>query len=325
MKAKAIRLVIVLVSFGVLYISTALGKSEKGDIMQQRFDGVYEPSAVHHVSGLSFLLVEDESGRILHHLQLVENRQGQLQANILDSFTLREVEDLEGLTKGPGDTFVAAASHSRTGDGARRGAREQLLQFHFDGSAVARLRRAGNLRDSFIKELENLGLYRKDVDTELNIEGVVFSPSTQNLLLGLRAPLAGGKAVVLQLERMDELISGGVEVQFAPEPYLLDLGGGGVRGMGYSAISGDYYFTTEVKNKKGKRRARLYRWDGKGGSEPRRLTFPGLKKLKNIEGLSLFRYRGEEQLFLVCDDGELEERKGAHYAIVSVKDLSIKR
>lgn len=325
MRVKTIRLVALLFSFGLVSATNVSGKTDKGEAMQYRFDGVYEPSAVQHVAGSNFLLVEDERGRILHHLKLAEGKKVDLQATIMDSFTLKEVEDFEGLVKGPGNTFIAAASHSRARDGSRKESREQLVQFHFDGRAVTELKRVEGLRDSLIQEVQKLGLSLKEVDTQLNIEGIAFSPSGKNLLLGLRAPLVGGKAVVLQLLNIDELILGRGTAQFAPEPYLLDLGGGGVRGMGWSETSGHYYFTTEARNKKDKMRARLYRWDGKRGNEPRRLTFPGLKNLKNIEGVSFFSYRGEEKLLLVCDDGEQEEKKGAHYAIISVKDLSFKQ
>ena len=51
---------------------------------------------------------------------------------------------------------------------------------------------------------------------------------------------------------------------------------------------------------------------------------PGLKKLKNIEGLTFFRTQGEDKILFVCDDGNKKKKQGAHYAIVTMREIKEK-
>jgi hypothetical protein len=94
--------------------------------------------------------------------------------------------------------------------------------------------------------------------------------------------------------------------------------------MTYELSSDQYYFANEVKTKKGNMRPRLWRWGG-GDQLALRINFPGLKELKNIEGMAFVQHKTGRFLLLVCDDGDKKKKRGAGYALVRVDQLQVEK
>jgi hypothetical protein len=131
----------------------------------------------------------------------------------------------------------------------------------------------------------------------LNIEGLTATPEG-HLLIGFRNPIPGGKALLVPLLNPGELIEG----RFAKlgDPLLLDLGGLGIRSMGYDG--GKFLIIAGPFGNEGESRA--YEWDGKS-TTPRLLPdlrFPG----SNPEGLAFSRPEGKPEFFVLSDDGTLK-------------------
>lgn len=74
----------------------------------------------------------------------------------------------------------------------------------------------------------------------LNIEGLAARPDGASLLVGLRNPLRDGKAVLVALENPAAAVDGREEPRLGDEPFLLDLGGRGVRSIEYLAARSAY-------------------------------------------------------------------------------------
>lgn len=131
----------------------------------------------------------------------------------------------------------------------------------------------------------------------LNIEGLTATPQG-HLLIGFRNPIPGGKALVVPLLNPAQVVDGG-SAQLG-NPILLELGGLGIRSMGYDGsrfliIAGS--FDTEGES-------RAYEWDGQS-STPRLLPdlrFPGA----NPEGMAFESSGGKAEFFILSDDGTLK-------------------
>ncbi len=232
-----------------------------------------------------------------------------------------DVTDIEGAACGADGTVFAIASHSLNKKDQRKDNREQLVQLKVnDGMDVGLLGNVG-MREAIVGELFKIDPALAERADDINIEGLCFSKAGDTLMIGLRAPLYKGKAIVLLLENPYKVTSDSFTAKFSAKPLLLDLGGTGVRALAYSDSSGKYFFISEVETKKKKMRPRLWAWDGGKAQAVVRMKVPGLKKLKNIEGLTFFRTQGEDKVLFVCDDGNKKKKQGAHYAIANLSEL----
>ena len=96
----------------------------------------------------------------------------------------------------------------------------------------------------------------------LNIEGLCSTPD-QHLLVGFRNPIPNGRALIVPLLNPNDLVAG-KRAQF-DEPILLDLGGLGIRDLGY--WQGRYIIVAGSYDAQG--RTRLFQWSGgKAPAEP---------------------------------------------------------
>lgn len=130
----------------------------------------------------------------------------------------------------------------------------------------------------------------------LNIEGLSSTPEN-HLLIGFRNPIPGGKALLVPLLNPNAVIEG-ARAEFGL-PIELDLGGLGVRSLGYYD---DRYLIIAGKFGEGEG-SKLYEWNGK--DQPRlveRVSFNSL----NPEGIAFHRKNGVNEYFVLSDDGSVE-------------------
>jgi len=125
----------------------------------------------------------------------------------------------------------------------------------------------------------------------LNVEGMTARPEG-SVMIGLRSPTPGGRALIIVLENPENVAQG--EAPRFGEPLTLDLGGLGIRGLSqwrgrYLIIAGSYAQDGE---------SRLYAWQG--GRDVPAVVPLGLAEL-NPEGF--FTPEGRDQIMLLSDDG----------------------
>lgn len=127
----------------------------------------------------------------------------------------------------------------------------------------------------------------------LNIEGLSATPDG-HLLVGFRNPLPEGKAIVAPLLNPMKLLEG--DSAQLGEPRLLDLGGLGIRSMGWVD---DHYLIIAGRTGEGGG-TKLYVWSG--GAEPPRLVHGVQLRGLNPEGV-VFRDKDKTEYLLLSDDG----------------------
>lgn len=297
----------------------------EGGLVIRTFENLYEPSAVIAVKGQGIVIFEDDGTKMISLHSVVKDDLGLTLKKQHSTAIDLDVTDIEGAASGADGTIFAIASHSLNKKDQRRDKREQLVQLKMnDGMDVGLLGNVG-MREAIVGELLKIDSALADREHEINIEGLCFSKAGDTLMIGLRAPLYKGKAIVLLLENPYEIISDSFTAKFSAKPLLLDLGGTGVRALAYSDSSGKYFFISEVETKKKKMRPRLWAWDGGKAQAVVRMNVPGLKKLKNIEGLTFFRTQEKDMVLFVCDDGNKKKKQVAHYAIVDMREIKEKK
>ena len=135
--------------------------------------------------------------------------------------------------------------------------------------------------------------------SSLNIEGLAWDAKRGRLLLGLRAPLDGGRAMVVPLKLVD---AGGPLVKAnlrAEAPIHVDLGGDGIRGMEADAAGGYWIIAGGVTGNP--HPARLVRWDGEGSVVRVVSTFPPNLK---PEGVTRVIVGGRPFTLVICDTSQ---------------------
>ncbi len=130
----------------------------------------------------------------------------------------------------------------------------------------------------------------------LNIEALCATPD-QHILIGFRNPIPRGQALIVPLLNPNDLLDG-QRAQFG-DPILLDLGGLGIRDLGY--WQNRYIIVAGAFDAKGK--SRLFQWAG-GNAEPEPIQHVELEDF-NAEAVIVYPdHRWPFQI--LSDDGILE-------------------
>lgn len=283
--------------------------------------GLYEPSGVVQLADGRLLAVEDEKAFPFSLFSF--DADGRLAGPPHALAAPDKLNDLEGLTLGPTGRFYAITSHSRDGEGERKKSRCRLLRFRVEGEALVdaavfeRLLPAlGAAHPALAAAIEVADVKS---DGGLNVEGLEMAPDGRELLVGLRGPLIGGRAVVAALAEPDALFDTDASPRISLR--LIDLGGQGIRGMawlgalgGYLLISGPLTGRPEAFG--------LWLWDGAGASA-RRVAIPGVPTLARAEGVCAASVGGRPMVLLVSDDGERATGRCASYLLVEAAHLQL--
>lgn len=144
----------------------------------------------------------------------------------------------------------------------------------------------------------------------LNIEGLADGGDGRSLLVGMRSPLADSHAILVALENAAAVVETGAEPQMSA-PFMLDLGGRGIRSIEHVPARGDYLIVAGPSGDGGTD-FDLYSWSGRRGDRPSRIT--GVAEL--LRGLDRFRPEAMlvdapgKRVLLISDDGDLPLRGG---------------
>lgn len=286
---------------------------------RMKFNNIYEPSAVIQLADGRLLVIEDEQANPFSLHQISESG-GQPSLGIPVSCNFTGVaDDLEGLAADHDGWIYAITSHSLAGDGTVNQGRTKLLRFKVsEDGGIEHYQEYGGLFAALLQTLKTVD----PAAVTMNIEGLSFDRDGRKLLIGLRQPVVSKASLVLSLENPEGIFSQNEPPRIASEVIGLDLLGGGIRAMAYAEQLNGYLIANEImQGQEGKFRASLWLWDGIGGHEAHRLEFPGIGKLKNIEGISPIMVQNKAMLLLVCDDGKRQKSDGAHYRFVEYGEL----
>lgn len=287
--------------------------------------GVFEPSGIAPLPDGRFLVVEDEAKRPFALISF--GAEGIALENLppVTDGERQRFDDLEAVARSPDGSLVVITSHSRTQKGKRQRSRERLARLRFEGSRLGSIDTIDDLRERLADRypaLERAAKERKmDSGRALEIEGLAFDPDSDQLLVGLRTPLVDGRAIVVVLGDASRLFDGR-DPDLEEELTLLDLDGGGIRGLAYDRARGGFLILAKRETRGASHE--LWFWQRSKDQEPRRARIEGLADLHDAEGLTTARVGGRDSLLIVSDDGKAPLRP-ATYALVPVERLIVER
>lgn len=296
----------------------------------QPLTGVYEPSGIQQLADGRFIVIEDEEK---HALSLLCIAHGQVHRQPLEApfwpWSMGDfwhLDDLEGVTADQAGYIYAITSHSRDGNGEEHKARERLVRFRIEGDAVVEPKVVDSLKCALTAAHPALAIAAeiRDVkrDGGLNIEALEMSADQRQLLIGLRSPLLGGRAIVASLENPRAIFDEDARPQIASALTTLDLAGNGIRGMAYAPCVGGYLLIGGPVARQ-EVAFTLWFWSGAVHDRPRQVHIAGLPGLEHAEGVTQALLDGQPRIVVVSDDGNRAAGRYARYLVLRPEDLRI--
>lgn len=215
-----------------------------------------------------------------------------------------------------GDKIFFVTSHSREEKGKNRGNRRRLLALQSTQIATAEkveptgtaytgllssLSSSAEMRSvalgSAIMELHRQLPHLAPGKNGINIEGLAAGKDGESLLLGLRNPRRGERAIIVPILNPERVILGFADPQFAA-PILLDLGGLGIASIALDPGQGAYYIIAGHHDAPGE--SVLYRWSGNPEDAPERIRDIAPP---DFEAEAMAVSPDGTRLFVLSDDG----------------------
>ncbi len=272
-----------------------------GDSVRHRpiAGGEFEISGVAHVSGSNQLLVLDDD--TTREIFLVEVGSDSTHLGAAVPVALgADVTDMEGITFDGTYFYVVGSQSKPTGfDGAG------LVRFRFDpvSRRVSNVETIGDLKAWLADNVAELqGTARETGDHVLNIEALAWDPDGNRLLLGLRAPVVNGQALVVPVKLIDPAGPFSRDNIRADGPAVrVDLGGDGIRSLEYDPVAKAYRLISGATLNEETSDFRLVEWSGRDRSPVRDISVYS-RKLKP-EGIANAELHGRPTKVVVFDIG----------------------
>ena len=299
--------------------ASPLENAKNKDLMK-KFTNIYEASGVQQISDGRVVVIEDERSTSINHVLSFETAaslsEESLQFDPQSSQSKSMLNDLEGITIDANDNLFAITSFSRNKKGKLKQNRERLARFKIKDNLIADL-----------KTFDDLGadIRSKMGVQNINIEAISFDATGSKLLIGFREPVVDEKSLIVVLENPNAIFDNKEKPIFSDHTVQLDLNGGGIRALDYDKNLRGFIIVNEIKNSKGKLRARFWLWSGNAGDTPRKINIPGFENIKNIEGITSVNINGESFLLIVSDDGKINKQKGSHYALLRYDQILLEK
>lgn len=275
------------------------------------FQGMCDASAAAAIDADRFIVADDEENILRVYERTGGPPVGEFDVSkFLGTIGLKKVKeaDIEGGAQLGARTFWIT-SHGRNAKSQIAPERHRLFatEAHRDGDGL-RIEPVGRpyvllledlLGDQRLKKygFAEASLLAPKTPGGFNIEGLAATPEG-HLLIGLRSPIFDGRALVIPLLNPGAVIDG--QRARLGEPRELDLGGRGIRSIGFAG--GRYLIIAGSATKGGG--SRLYEWPG--GAEPPRIV-PGVSfRGLNPEGISFHSTGSTTEYFVLSDDGTSE-------------------
>ncbi|MDP1526837.1 MAG: DUF3616 domain-containing protein [Rhodocyclaceae bacterium] len=289
---------------------------------------IYEPSAILQLPDGRFLIAEDEKTRPFSLVTI--HPDGTTHSVPLATETpggdFAKLDDLEGLAADAAGHVYAITSHSRSGKGEEKTARERLIRFHVEGGRLVAPVVVSGLKAALIAAHPVLAeaAAHRDVKAEggLNIEALEITPDQQHLLVGFRSPLQAGHALIARVENPAAMFDHGAAPRIAAQLTTLDLAGHGLRSLSHIPVL-DGYLIVSGPVAKEQTQFRLWFWSGREADAPRHASVPGLPGFEHAEGIAPAIIDGQPRIIIVSDDGDREAGQAARFLLLDPKQLQI--
>ena len=284
----------------MLLVGAVAGDQPRNTLPVDIAGGTFEASGVALIPGSNFALFVDDgrpSEAFLIEIGRDERQRGEAVRVRLDA----NVTDFEGLTT-DGSFYYAVGSQSKLtghdGDG--------FVRFAFDTGrrmvrAVERIRNLKGWLADHVPELA--GTQHKLGDDVVNIEALAWDPVRSRFLLGLRAPVIDGHALVVPV-RFADSTAGFVRenLRLDGATIRLDLDGAGIRSLEYDSSRRTFHVISGASLNTEDRDFRVLAWSGTTTSPDREVArYPAALK---PEGITTGAVHGRNVRLLVFDVGK---------------------
>lgn len=289
--------IIGLALLGALSVGMAFLKAEGGTV-RVISGGTFEASGVVFVGG-GVLFVDDGRADTLFWMPL--DGEGQ-QAGSATSIALgASIRDMEGITT-DGTFIYVVGSQSKKDSEPGAG----LARFRFDRQALRAtdVEIVAELRTLLLNEMPALKAASGSRADGFNIEGLAWDRQRGELLLGLRAPVVDGQALVIPLRlRNDGPLTRENLVVDKDAVQRLSLDGAGVRSIEYDEADGAYRLISGATRNKEAPFA-VWRWER--GQQPVRNEIDAAILARELkpEGIAGGALDGVSYTFIVFDGGQ---------------------
>lgn len=292
-----------------------------------QFGHIFEPSGAAQLTDGRVIIVEDERRNPLSIIKF-DATGGETSTHLSEKSFIRslfkqtllgKIEDIEAVTI-DGDFLYVVTSQSADTNGNREAARECLAQFTVQDNVIKHAKLVGKVRHSILDHYPTVKKHHKKQN--LNIEAMAFDPIDQHLLLGLRSPVIENDTVLLAVTNPIDAFLQGSDFEFTKEPVRLNLAKGGLRSMAYVEHYNGYLMVSRREDKKGKA-FKLWLWNPRNDTNPRRVRINVNLDLKSVEGICPVVISNTPLLLLVYDDGDRDSQQGGHYAFLSYEQLEV--
>ena len=291
--------------------------------------GLYEPSAIQQLPDGRFLVVEDEKVQPFSLVTIAAD--GQVSSTPLlppegEDDAAWKLDDLEALAIDPSGFVYALTSHSRSGSGKAKKARDKLVRFRVEGGRMAAHSLVRELKPALVAAHPVLAAAAEITEVKaqggLNIEALEIGADAQRLFVGFRSPLIDGKAIIACVENLAAIFEAGETPRIAPSLITLDLGGNGIRGMASAPALGGHFI---ISGPVGRQQVpfHLWFWSGRLGEAARRVRVGDRHGFEHAEGVTPAVIDGRARIVIVSDDGSREEGRYAHYLMLDTAELEI--
>jgi hypothetical protein len=257
------------------------------------YHGLCEASAGTYIDEKHFVVASDETNT----LQIYKRGEAQPVDSVpLDSFTGFDKSDLEGAAA-IGDRVYWISSHSFNNSHDDKKKRKIFFATHVGrGHGTPKITGIGKVVQSLRDAIVRAAHVEPD---ELNIEALAATPEG-GLLIGLRAPLNHGQALLIPFKNPAAAVDNGDEPDLG-EAIPLDLKGNGFRSMDLISTAPVRYAIVAGPVSDSPNGFTLFRWSGKKSDDPEKVRPLQFERFKPESAMLV---PGTSRLQLLSDDGD---------------------
>ena len=313
-----------LIIYALLYKEKiAIYNLAKGDVVykKEKFYNVFEPSGATTMPDGKVLIVEDESSA--HALQLLEIADNNKIIEIgnlyltkkIKKIFKKEVEDLEAITS-DNNIVYATTSFTLTKGRKVRVAREKLIMFLYNDGAIEDFRLYGDLKKDLYEAFPKIFRDELFINNAINIEGLSFNSKSKDLLIGFRAPIDDGYALLVSIENPREIFFKNAKPKFS-KIIRLNLNGLGIRDITFDEQKNGYWIIAGSSNERSSN-FQLWFWDRKNSKVERVKNHPSIGF---GEGVTVINKDSDNVGLLIVEDNGKKPNKSADYIIIDRDSL----
>jgi Protein of unknown function (DUF3616) len=210
------------------------------------------------------------------------------------------VHDKEGITTDGTHIYVVGSQSKKESAGG-----VGLVRFKFDAKTqqASDAQSIADLRGLIGRALPEVGRAAGKKEDGLNIEGLAWDAAGKRLLLGLRAPVIDGQALVIPMRvKHPDARFDAENVEIAANSAAKLPLGGGIRSIEYDAAAKDFTILSAGEGKSGT--FSLWRWNGSAAPQRRPLGAHVADRRAKPEGIARVTAGGSAYTFVVFDTSQ---------------------